>query len=77
MCKTQQVSGLYMSKKTSWIEEMQKTNYWLAQSIANQIIYKGWPEKSFVPNLDTGAFTTSQVPSDPFVDVGDSVRSVE
>ena len=30
MCKTQQVSGLYMSKKTSWIEEMQKTNYWLA-----------------------------------------------
>lgn len=69
-----------LSPDQAFLDEMHptgKTNYWLAQSITNQIIYKGWPETSFVPNLDEGGFATSQIPSDPFVDVGDSVRSVE
>ena len=69
-----------LSPDQAFLDEMHptgKTNYWLSQSIVNQLIYDGWPQKSFVPNLDAGSFAASRVPSDPFVDVGDSVRSVE
>ena len=69
-----------MSAETAFLDEMHPTgeaNYWIAQSLVNALLLDGWPQKTKIPNIAIKTFPKSQIPKDPFVDVGDSVQDVE
>jgi hypothetical protein len=69
-----------LTPSEAFLDEMHptgKTNYWLSQSIVNRLILDGWPSKTHIPNVQVGKLPTSKIPKDPYIQVGESVRSVE